>query len=515
MNKKNTLWSLITLLVLAAMLLSSCAGAPETDQETSGTSTENNSTEASSTTEEPVEIHFAFLTFNRISEDLASVENAIDEITVPKINVKVKLHPYSIADYSQQINLSLQSGEGLDVFHTLGDLPQQVSQNKVTDITSMIDQYAPEAKAIVGDNFLKASTVNGKLYGIPAYKGVAMAPNLVYRADIMEEIGVDPDTIKSIDDLSDVFAKVKEKYPDMIPLVPNMPGELGLTLTQFGIDPLSDSYFLPKAVLVGDSLQVVNYYETEEFKKVATLARDWYNKGYILKDAATTTSAALELMSAGNAFSYIASYAGEQAYVQIAAQTGHDIRMVRLGEPYLNTGSINALTWSVASTSKNPEAALKLINLIFSDKDVINLIIYGIEGRDYVKVSDDHVQYPEGQDANTVPYTAQLSCGIVGNQFIQYAMAGTDMADLQLMLEENQNSAVSPALGFTFDNSSVSNEESAVLNVINEYLPGLNTGSVDPEIEIPNFVAKLKAAGLDKIIAAKQAQLDEWAARQE
>lgn len=441
---------------------------------------------------------------------MESVESAIDEITVPKINVKVKLHPYSIADYSQQINLSLQSGEELDVFHTLGDLPQQVSQNKVMDITNLIDQHAPEAKAVVGDTFLKASTVNGKLYGIPAYKGVAMAPNLVYRADIMEEIGVDPTTIKSVADLSAVFAKVKEKHPDMIPLVPNMPGELGLNLTVYGIDTLSDSYFLPKAVLVGDSLNVVNYYETQEFKEVATLVRDWYNKGYILKDAATTTSAALELMTAGNAFSYIASYSGEQAYVQIAAQTGHDIRMVRLGKPYLNTGSINALTWSVASTSKYPEAALKFMNLIFSDKDVINLIIYGIEGRDYVKVDADHVQYPDGQDANTVPYTAQLSCGIVGNQFIQYAMAGTDMTDLQLMLEENKNSAVSPALGFTFDNSSVSNEKSAVLNVINEYLPGLNTGSVDPEVEIPNFIAKLKAAGLDKIIAAKQTQLDTW-----
>lgn len=494
------------------MLLSAC-GTPAATQVSPATGDEP-ATAVNAPAEEPVEIHFAYLTFNRISEDLESVESAIDAITVPKINVRVKLHPYSIADYSQQINLSLQSGEGLDVFHTLGDLPQQVSQNKVTDITDLIDQYAPEAKEIVGDNFLKTSTINGKLYGIPAYKGVALVPNLVYRADIMEEIGVDPATIKSINDLGDVFAKVKEKHPDMIPLVPNMPGELGLNLTVYGIDTLSDSYFLPKAVLVGDSLNVVNYYETQEFKEVATLVRDWYTKGYILKDAATTTSAALELMTAGNAFSYIASYSGEQAYVQIAAQTGHDIRMVRLGKPYLNTGSINALTWSVASTSQHPEAALKFMNLIFSDKDVINLIIYGIEGRDYVKVDADHVKYPDGQDANTVPYTAQLSCGIVGNQFIQYAMAGTDMADLELMLEENKNSAVSPALGFTFDNSSVSNEESAVLNVINEYLPGLNTGSVDPEVEIPKFIDKLKAAGLDKIIAAKQTQLDAWADQQ-
>jgi putative aldouronate transport system substrate-binding protein len=124
------------------------------------------------------------------------------------------------------------------------------------------------------------------------------------------------------------------------------------------------------------------------------------------------------------------------------------------------------------------------------------------------------VKYPDGQDANTVPYTAAISNGIIGNQFIQYQMVGTDMNDLQLMLDENKNSAVSPAFGFTFDNSSVTNETSAVLNVINEYLPGLNTGSMDPEVELPNFIAKLKAAGLDKIIAEKQAQLDKWASQQ-
>ena len=503
--------ALLTSTIISSLLLTAC-GTPAA-QPTSAAD-QPATTAPTTAAEAPVEIHFAYLTFNRVSEDLESVETALNAITVPKIGVTVKLHPYSIANYAQQINLSLQSGEDLDVFHTLGDLPQQVSQQKLTDITDLIDQYAPEARAVVGDDFLKASTINGRLYGIPAYKGVALAVNLVYRADIMKEIGVDPASIKSVNDLTDVFAKVKEKYPDIVPLVPNMPGELGLNLTVPAVDTLSDSYFLPKAVLLGDSTKVVNYFESPEFKGIATLAHDWYNKGYILKDAATTTSGALELITAGTGFSSIASYAGQQASVQISAQTGHEIGMVRLGQPYLSTGSVNALTWSVASTSKHPEAALKFMNLIFSDKDVINLIIYGLEGRDYVKVDADHVAYPDGQDANTVPYTAQLSCGIVGNQFIQYAMVGTDMSDMQLMLDENKNSKLSPAFGFTFDNSSVSNEESAVLNVINEYLPGLNTGSVDPETEIPAFVEKLKAAGLDKIIEAKQTQLDAWLSQQ-
>ncbi|MDT8898202.1 ABC transporter substrate-binding protein [Thermanaerothrix sp. 4228-RoL] len=506
MNKKPAWLSFVGLLVIVSLLFSACSPGQKPPA-------------SSSPTEAPAEIHFAFLSFNKIPETdaLASVEEAINAITVPKINATVKLHPFSVTDYAQQVTLLLQSGEGLDVYHTLGDLPQRVANNEFIDISTMIDQYAPETKALVGDDFLKTATLHGKLYGIPAYKGMAMAPQLVYRADIMEEIGVDPATIKSVYDLTEVFAKVKAKYPDMIPLVPVQTGNIGLiTLlmsTQYKVDFLGDSYFTPVAVLIGDDMHVVNFYETQAFRDIVNLAREWYEKGYVLKDAATTTSNVLEFMSAGKAFAYIAAYAGNQAYTQISAQTGQPIRMVRLAQPYLSSTSVNALTWGVSTISKHPEAALKFINLLFTDKDVINLVIYGIEGRDYVKIDEYHVKYPEGKDASTVPYTAQLSCGIVGNQFIQYQMEGTDMDDLKLMEYELKHSAMSPAMGFTFDGSSVVNEYSAVVNVINEYVPGLTTGSMDPA-EIPNFLEKLKSAGIEKIVAAKQQQLDEWLSTQ-
>ena len=49
-------------------------------------------------------------------------------------------------------------------------------------------------------------------------------------------------------------------------------------------------------------------------------------------------------------------------------------------------------------------------------------------------------------------------------------------------------------------------------NVIEQYLPALVCGSVDPEQDIPEFVERLNDAGLLDIIAAKQEQLDAWVA---
>jgi putative aldouronate transport system substrate-binding protein len=154
---------------------------------------------------------------------------------------------------------------------------------------------------------------------------------------------------------------------------------------------------------------------------------------------------------------------------------------------------------------------MKFMNMTFVDDEVINLIIYGLQGRDYVKGDDGTVTYPEGQDATTVPYTAQLSCGTLGNFFKMYPMLGTDPASLEWELEQNKTAKTSPAMGFTFDSSNLKTQYTAVLNVISQYLPGLTCGSLDPETGIPKFVEALEDAGYLDILAEKQKQLDAWA----
>lgn len=485
---------------LSASLLAAC-------------SNENSQAATEEQTSNPDEIVYSFVTFNKIPDNTQAIEEAINKITVPKINVKVKLKPLAISNYAQQVNLDIASGEKLDIFHTLGDLNQYISKNVTLPLDDLLEQYGQETMQILGADFLKSTQANGKTYAIPAYKGYAIAPNLVYREDIMKELGVSPSSITSIEDLDELFAKVKTKYPDIVPIAPANQGVSGVVATLDNIDYLTDDLFKPTAVLVGDSTKVVNFYETDQFKEKIKIARDWYNKGYIQKDAATSNVLATELMSSDRGFSYIASYAGLESGAQISAMTGKPIGMARLAQPYLSTTSVNAVSWAISANSKHPEAAMKFLNLTYSDKEVVNLIVYGIEGESYRKIDADHVNFPEGKDANTVPYTAQLSSGIVGNMFNQFALEGQSMEDMKLMDSENKSSAKSKAFGFTFDSSSLKAEYSSVLNVINQYLPGLNTGSLDPDTELPNFIKALKDAGMDRIVAEKQKQLDAWLAQ--
>jgi ABC-type glycerol-3-phosphate transport system substrate-binding protein len=458
---------------------------------------------------------FAYATFNNIpaEETLATVEEAINQITRGKIGAEVKLMPIVIWDYSSRVSLALQGGEQIDAFQSLGDLNTAISTGMCLDITDIADSCAAESKALIGDAWLAACSHGGRLYGIPTYKPIALTPMVIYRKDLADAIGLDMSAVNSVNDVTEMLRKVKAAYPDMTPMAAVNTGNIGIGLTVADTDYLTDNYYSPKGVLMHDELKVVDYYASQEFAALCSLARTWYNEGLVMKDAATTSSSAAELMTSGNYFCYIASYSYPEAdtAASLESQTGgFDLGAKIIGSAFLDTTSINALTWMVSSISKVPEKTLKFLNLTFTDKDVCNLLIYGIEGRDYVWNEDGTVRYPDGQDASTVPYTAQLSCGTLGNFFIMYPMQGTNPAALDFELEQNKNAKTSVAMGFTFDSSSVKTEYTAVTNVISQYLPGLICGNVDPATEIPVFLQRLQEAGLGAIIAEKQKQLDAW-----
>ena len=77
----------------------------------------------------------------------------------------------------------------------------------------------------------------------------------------------------------------------------------------------------------------------------------------------------------------------------------------------------------------------------------------------------------------------------------------------------NQTATPKPNTGFIFDKAPVENLIAAVNNVVAEYHNVLITGqnsNVDQLVD--QFVAELKASGMDEIVAEAQSQLDAWRA---
>ena len=291
----------------------------------------------------------------------------------------------------------------MDIFNVLRNLNTYVSKKQVLVITDLIPECAQGAVDQVGARFMKATQMNGRTYAIPTDKGVALNGNWYYRKSVMDELGIDPSTIKSVEDLPAVFDKLLEIHPEMVPFVGSQ-GDSGILklLWNDDIDFLGDGeQDSLGGVVIGDDPTVVNLYETQQFKDAVTMARDWYNKGYIGKDSATTTSTVYEQLASGKAFSYLASQAGSYGAAEASTLVGETIESIVLANPYLSTNSLG-VAWAINSQCKVPESALKFLNLTYTNEDVVNYLVFGIEGRDYVKVNDREVEYPKGLNADRV-----------------------------------------------------------------------------------------------------------------
>jgi putative aldouronate transport system substrate-binding protein len=466
----------------------------------------------------PDKVVVSWISFNKIPESTDDINKALNNYiqkTYPDANVLIDLQLYGPAEYAQKINLSLASGTPMDIFDPL-PLGAFVAKNQLLPLESLLEKYGQGIKKTLardfGEGALKATTFNGHLYSVPVNKGMALNLTVVYDKDLLALTGYTEKDISSIQDLPKIFDALKKKRPDVISFAPINAGDTQLLrylVNKNEIDTLSDMTTFA-GVVRGKSGKVVNLFETKEFMDGAQMMHDWYLKGYIPKDAASSQTIAQQYFGAGRLFCTLGGYSGNQAGLALSQQTGRNIGTKHVAPVYFDSQAINYITTAIASNTKVPEAAMKVLNLIYSDEFVINTMLYGIEGRDYVKVDAHHWKYPDGKDANTVAYTAALCTGVFGSESLQYQPVGTSWDDVLLKLKDNKESKRSPYFGFNFDTSKMKNEISSITNVYNKYIPGLICGLLDPVTTVPKLNKELKDAGIDAIIAEKQRQLDAW-----
>ncbi|MGO4274756.1 DUF3502 domain-containing protein, partial [Paenibacillus sp. TAF58] len=211
-------------------------------------------------------------------------------------------------------------------------------------------------------------------------------------------------------------------------------------------------------------------------------------------------------MKAGTVFAVAQSLKpGKDAEMAIA--TGQKLVQVELTSPTISTAAAAGSMLAISRTSKDPERAMMFINMLHSDKMLNNMLNFGIEGIHYVKKSDTVIDAEMGSKKYN-PGSAWM----FGNQFLNYLQPNEDPQKWEKFKQFNNAGKPSPALGFTFNSEPVKSEVAAVVNVNNQFQAALYTGSIEPDDVLAKFKAKLKEAGLDKILAEKQKQLDEFLA---
>ncbi|MCY9691784.1 ABC transporter substrate-binding protein [Paenibacillus alginolyticus] len=491
---------LLSVVLATSTLLSACGSSTSDDGNKAATDS------AKPANSKPYEITMAYIQLNDMP-DTNLVAEAISKITKEKINATVKLVPISISAWTQQMNLMLAGSEKLDLMVSssiIGNFGSQVAKGQLEPLDDLLKKHGKGLVDTVGMDLINGSKIDGKVYGVPSLRDIGSDNGIIMRKDLVDKYKIDLSKIKTWADLDPVFQTIKDNEPGLAPLVQqtnnNMPGT---NMYNSIVDTLGDN--LGVLADPGNSTKIVNLFETKEFTDAVALARKWYQAGYILKDIATSQETGVNLVKAGKAFSYTSNMKPgfEQQEKNLS---GKDMVAVRLTKPLQTSVSITGFMMSITKNSQDPERAMQFLNMMYTDKDIANLVSLGIEGKHYVKKADNIITLPDGVKQSGY----QFNQWEVGNNFLTYVWEGTDPKIWDLTKAHNDKAIKSKAVGFTFNVDPVKTELAAATNVINQYKVGLESGTLDPALTA-EFNAKLKTAGLDKIIAEKQKQIDAWA----
>ena len=508
--------SLLLALVMV-MSLAACGGGGGNDNPDSNNNPGGNDNPSSSAPEgnggesvinfdeDPYEVSIQFVGLFEANNNIANVEAALNEITLKKINCTVDIVPVFIGDLPTTTSLGVAGGEKLDVV-TVGltsGLTNMVADDLLLPLDDLLAERGPAALEAT-KNVAEAQKVKGVTYAITGYPYAALAGGFVYNKTMADEYGIEMHDGMTVDELTAVGETLKEH---------------GVPLTFIGNSAMCNYKFWYGGDMYGstseyggimdpvNSTEIVNVYDTQEMRDFWKLMKKWNESGYLSPGQLTDTTTTQEYFNQGKIFGTSTSYTVDQlaSWQSPNFETG----IIRTSDVTISTGSVTEYMLGIAANCKRPDKAMDLINLIYSDPDVVNLLMYGVEGTDYVAVEGTENVITRDGTANADLSNYYAPFVQFGSQMDRKVVAPlTDSYYDELQAFEDA-AGKTLAFGYTFDAASFSAESGAISNVLQEKLPMLNAGEVaDVDAAVDELVAALKTAGIDDVIAANQEQLD-------
>jgi putative aldouronate transport system substrate-binding protein len=454
-----------------------------------GCSTKNTKTDGK-TNEAPTKL--VWYLRDKAPANADSVLKKANEVIKSKINAELEIKFIPGGDYNQKMQLVMSSGEEFDICWTsnwANLYEPNVSKGAYLPLDDLLKNH-PKLKALMPDSIWEACKVDGKLYGIPNLQVMYDEPGLFFKKDLVQKYNIDLNSVQKFADLENIFDIIKKNEPDVSPV-----GNHYASVTSLEFYPKVEGFFVdPKTYKIID--------RSAEEMEIHKMARRWYEKGFFPSDIATLKDLNT-LIKAGKIFcSYSRQKPGNEE--DFKQSMGIEIVSKSFGKKVMNKGGVHSTLNSISVTSKNAAKAMELLELVNTDTELYNLLVFGIEGQDYKKVSSNRVQPISGGYG--------FAAWQIGNQFNAFLVGSQPDNVWEETKKGNQEAIVDPLFTFTLNRQPIENELAQINAVRNEFGIILTYGLDDPEKIVKLQNDKLTAAGVDKVKAEIQKQLDAWRA---
>ncbi len=498
---------LIALLLAALMIfgvLAGCASetAPSGDtaadsSDTADTTTDTTTENTPTTTEDGIPVITWYQVGGGQPKDIEAWNEIVNPYLEKKIGVHLNMQVVDWGSWGDRRTMLVQTNEDYDIIFTdMSTYVNNISMGAFADLTELIKD-TPGITDLIPEEYLKACMIDGKLYGIPAYKDSSMTNFFVWTKSEVEEYYPDYADDHTLADIDAGLRAVKEGT-GVTPLMLNKDGIsciVGNMYDNFGtgLPAIGVSYF-------DGSNKIVPVFEQEDILEQLRLLHTWYNDGLINSDANT-------LDSFQGYCSLGVSQGWPGASVGWGTGRGAEVVVSQFGETVLSNDTVQGSMACINNSSPNKEAAMKLLELVNTDTKLRDMMAYGIEGVHFEYVEEDGIQKVKrlNQDWTAASYTQ-------GSTMVMSPESGTVGDQREEIKAQNENAVASPALGFYFDTTNVKDQLAACTATWMTYKGLIMTGAGDPDQIIPEMMDSLRADGFDDILAEAQAQFDAYLA---
>ena len=460
----------------------------------------------------------------KLPKDLDLVESAINAYLGEKgSDITIEFYPMSV--YSQNYTTALLT-DPIDLMCVaFGSSPAFYAEMEMISPVSDEDikTYCPDIYEMNKDCDMMVRDAEGRILGVATREmGSYNGGCYLIRQSDLEAIGLadqykDNDRI-DYEDLKIIFAKLKEKFPNSYPIGAQLDessycvnsDQLGSSKRASGVLDFSDNGL--------SSTTIVNYYETEGYKNYCKFMLECKNNGWLDPEAHIAASTKNNLFKQGV---YRGIWLNGVPSLRDTFSSEADEPCVRLQMVDATSSALNdqSITWALSGTSEKKEAVLEFLNMFWSDKKLMNMVQWGIEGTHFNVVDEENgiIEFANGLNEETSGF--YMGGGFYGDKrYIYTYQTSTMTLEEQIAARAEERAAmndaatrVSPAGAFVFDSSEYNITIKNIESIIDRYTNVLALGGYS-EAEYNKFISELKAAGIDNVIAAKQAQLDAYLA---
>ena len=548
--KKRTICLLLAMIMVLSIVLAGCSKTAETPaaDETPATTEPAETTDNTETPEAPEETAEPALEQKTIqlmitgagkqanSDKVWAAFNEQLQQYVPNTTVEFIDVPFE--EYSEKFSQVLASGEGVDLAWTgwLINKPQNIADGNLMPLDDLLAEYGQGIVDILGENVVEIhrNADDGKLYYLPSWQGlVGDRRGWLVVTEIAELAG---DTW--IEDTEAALNKWRNNYSGIEDFqavldqatkylaAAKEAGKLGAGINTgrvFGWSMYNGTRSNPGVggseigiPFEDNTFTVIDGVASEHYKLYAKTMADWYKEGYIRSDIMSVDTSTLTMPKNGEITdtTYVFScdpYLTEADQEAAIADAGMDMTYLPVEE---NASLIlgGDTSYAIPYCADEPERAMMVLNAIYSQPDLYNTLIYGIEGEDYTKNADGTITTSYVGASPTADDSYGIQRWIIGSCKNALINNGTDpnyYADLEALEE---TARVNPFLNFTFDRTNVEGICASILNVYYEYGPQIDNGVAGDNWEelYNNYMAARKDAGIEELVTEFQNQLNAY-----